>query len=820
MDSLVKRAEQLNREHRKRGRRRLWLSALSLVVVLTTAASMMLPAFTLEKTVYCGLEEHVHSEACWGRELVCGLEETAGHTHDESCYETVSELVCPLEERAAHTHDESCYEMVSELICGLEEGEGHTHGDSCYDERWAPVCGLEEGEGHTHSESCYAGREILHCSLPEGEGHTHSEACYGEPVLICGLEEHEHSLACYSNPGAVETEEYWTGSFPALTGSPAEKAAAIALSQLGYHESAENYRVTDSGELRGYTRYGDWYGDPCGDWSAMFVSFCLYYAGVGEETVPYGHDCADWADLLRARGLYAAAGTEGFAPRPGDIVFIDLDGDGLADRAGLVLRAEEGLLRTAEGDVDGGVAQREYAPGDARLLGFGVLPESLRAGAEPGQGDTEETQEGTDLLLGEEENWPAQSFRAELEGLSVSVEAEAGAFPEDTVMRARLVPAEQVLDAVSSALESRVVWVQAVDISFYDAAMNELQPRMPIRVSIVSDRIAESESVGTEVVHVDGEGEARVVEQTEPAAKSGENGVVFDANSFSIYALVGTVIEKQVLARDGQSYHISVLFGEDAQVPEGASLEVEEIDAASDPEAYAAYTAKAMDALGLGDVSGIRLFDIRIVDEYREKVTIAAPVDVRIELTEPLGGQDAQVVHFADSEAAGDVVENVTRAGEAICFAAEGFSAYAIVAGPDPQQVDWLKLSSLEQLSTLGEDGFFIGHVDGYYMMNTLTVLGNRTGITKTTPAQSVPDVNAARYYFEPVSGTTDKFYVYCYNGSTRQYVRNANNNSLTFSDESGRTAFTVELNGDVFTIRNGQWFWNMQGGAPGTRFC
>ena len=92
MDSLVKRAEQLNREHRKRGRRRLWLSALSLVVVLATAASMMLPAFTLEKTVYCGLEEHVHSEACCGRALVCGREETEGHTHDGRCYETGDEL--------------------------------------------------------------------------------------------------------------------------------------------------------------------------------------------------------------------------------------------------------------------------------------------------------------------------------------------------------------------------------------------------------------------------------------------------------------------------------------------------------------------------------------------------------------------------------------------------------------------------------------------------------------------------------------------------------------------------------------------------------
>ena len=815
MDSLVLRAEQLNREHRKRGRRRLWLSALSLVVVLGTIASMMLPAFTQEKKTYCGLEEHAHSEACYSRELICGLAETLGHTHDESCYETASELVCPLEESAPHTHDESCYETVSELVCGLEENENHSHGEGCYAERRLLVCPLEESEGHTHGEGCYAEREILRCPLEECEAHTHGEACYGEPVLSCGLEEHEHSLQCYSDPEAVETEEYWRGSFPALGAFPAENAAAIALSQLGYHESAENYRVTDGG-VRGYTRYGDWYGDPYGDWCAMFASFCLYYAGIGEETVPYGHDCAEWADALRARGLYTAAGTEGFAPRPGDIVFTDLNGDGLADCAGLAVRAEEGLIGTVEGDRDGCVLRCDYAPDDARLLGFGVLPDFLRPAGQTAANEADETEEEADGAA----ELPAQSFRAELEGLTVAVEAEAGAFPANTVMRARLVPAEQVLDAVSSAVEDRVVWVQAVDICFYDEAGDELQPRLPIRVSIVSDQLAESESVSAEVVHVDGEGDARVVEQAELPAQSAENEVVFEAGSFSIYALVGTVIEKQVLASDGQSYHISVSFGEDAQVPEGASLAVDEINVGSDPEAYAAYTAKAMEALGLGGVSGIRLFDIRIVDADGEKVTIAAPVDVRIELAETLGEAAAQVVHFADDAAPGDVVEKVERRGEAICFAAEGFSAYAIVAGPSGQLKTWLKVSSLEELSTLGADGFCIGHVDGYYLMNTLTGNNTRMGITKTTPPQSEPGINAARYYFEPVSGTADRFYIYCYNGQTRQYVRNANNNSLTFADESGKTAFTVELNGDVFTIRNGQWFWNMQGGASGSRFC
>ena len=47
--------------------------------------------------------------------------------------------------------------------------------------------------------------------------------------------------------------------------------------------------------------------------------------------------------------------------------------------------------------------------------------------------------------------YPAQTFRAETDGLTVFVEADAGAFPERTTMTARLVPNEQVLDAVMNS---------------------------------------------------------------------------------------------------------------------------------------------------------------------------------------------------------------------------------------------------------------------------------------------------------------------------------------------------------------------------------
>ena len=132
---------------------------------------------------------------------------------------------------------------------------------------------------------------VLVCT--EGEGasgagtHQHRDTCYKE-TLICGTEEHQHTLLCYSNPEAdLETADIWERTLPAaLSGNWADDLIAVAESQLGYHESTNNYILDEGGYIHGYTRYGVWYGSPYGDWCAMFASFCLHYAGIPESAFP------------------------------------------------------------------------------------------------------------------------------------------------------------------------------------------------------------------------------------------------------------------------------------------------------------------------------------------------------------------------------------------------------------------------------------------------------------------------------------------------------------------------------------------------------
>jgi len=489
MQNLETRATKRYNERRRSTARRYGIGLLALLVLLCTAVALLLPAFTLEKDVFCGLEEHTHTEACYElvpvcaveehaahthtdacfetvrepscgleeseghthtdacfavekeltcgiaedaghthtdacyieeREPVCGIVEDAGHIHDESCWVTERELVCALEEneehqhddacyienpllvcgeeqREGHVHDDSCYETYRIPNCGEEEREGHTHTDACYTEKQKLVCELPEDEGHTHSDACYAEKQKLVCELPEDEGHTHSEACF-EKKLICEKEEHTHSLQCYSNPEAVESEAEWLLSFPAFTEDTPrlERLLGIAVSQIGYQESAANYLVDEDESLHGYTRFGDFCGEPYADWNAIFVSFCLHYAGIDAEFFPAEGDAQSMIDALTEKELYIPNGTEGFLPRPGDLVFFDNLYTGTYDvRVGIVtsVDAESGVLTVIEGDIADRVNESKYAPDDTTILGYGIMPEALHAEA-AAEADT--TAESTD----------------------------------------------------------------------------------------------------------------------------------------------------------------------------------------------------------------------------------------------------------------------------------------------------------------------------------------------------------------------------------------------------------------------------------------
>lgn len=201
--------------------------------------------------------------------------------------------------------------------------------------------------------------------------HSHSQQCGANG---CALAEHTHDATCYSNLKAdLETSDDWEQTLAGLQRSQvtAENVVAVATSQLGVSESVLNFQVDAHGVRRGITRYGQWYGNPYGDWQAMFVSFCLYYAGLDDLPANAGVESMrlEWA----AAGLFLAETY--YAPRVGDLLFVTDDG-AKASGVGIITGYRASDVTVIQGDVVGKVDQVTYSLTDGTILGYGTVPDA------------------------------------------------------------------------------------------------------------------------------------------------------------------------------------------------------------------------------------------------------------------------------------------------------------------------------------------------------------------------------------------------------------------------------------------------------------
>ena len=319
----------------------------------------------------CNQEEHTHTADCYTKVLVCGyeegqpedwnatfddsalLDESFGvdaeddgialfsaepeyiyvpHEHTDDCYQEVKTLTC-LE--GEHVHGDDCFDPEDgSLICEQFE---HVHDDSCYTTDYELVCGLEDGELVEELNPAYtavaafeapvAAKPVVVSPVIEAPIHYHTDDCY-EEVLTCGLEEHHHTVNCLADPLVdVEDESEWlTKTNTTLSGLWTEDLLTVAQSQLGYEQSEKNFELDadDGVTVRHYTRYGEWYGNPYGEWDVMFLSYCLNYAGIPQSAIPQVSSVLSLHSQLRS-ALYNEETGSGYA--------MDFDGDLPSDAA-------------------------------------------------------------------------------------------------------------------------------------------------------------------------------------------------------------------------------------------------------------------------------------------------------------------------------------------------------------------------------------------------------------------------------------------------------------------------------------------------------
>lgn len=354
--------ERFRRQHVQARRYVAMMLVLALLTTLFVNWQLHGVGISMTADYHCGYEEHQHTAACYEKVLTCGYEEGepetpvtssdssadpvsaysaeepeepvqtepetiwVPHEHTDACYEEHRVLTCYQEE---HEHTDDCFDEYGALICGEFE---HIHDDSCYTTEYELVCGLDEGELVEEPNPAYqempAIRPVVDLPTEPAETtpdepvlHHHTDACYTEE-LVCTIPEHHHTVECLADTQAdVETAEEWQAAANvALNGNWAEDLLTVAKSQLDYQQSDKNFKldVEDQQVLRGYSRYGAWYGNPYGAWDVMFLSYCLHFAGVPQTVVPQRAGVmALHSDL---RGSQWLTDADGSTARPGDIV--------------------------------------------------------------------------------------------------------------------------------------------------------------------------------------------------------------------------------------------------------------------------------------------------------------------------------------------------------------------------------------------------------------------------------------------------------------------------------------------------------------------
>ena len=235
----------------------------------------------------------------------------------------------------------------------------------------------------------------------------------------------------------------------------------------------------------------------------MFLTFCLHYAGV--EGVPPDRDCGgwvtSWADAFEP--------AQSHTPAVGDLVLVDRDGDGTADRAGLVAQITDSGFAAMEGDAEDAVRLLNYGADDPGILGYINLPEGAKEFTLTAQTET---------------------------GITVTITGESASLPYPA--REITVTVTEVTDGERRTIRDQILGEEQaepersclLDITLWHGE-DEIEPTGPVTVTFSG---FETEGLYPKVYHIDTN--ARTA--TDMEAKTGENGdVTIDTDHFSLFEL-------------------------------------------------------------------------------------------------------------------------------------------------------------------------------------------------------------------------------------------------------------------------------------------
>ncbi|MGE9907556.1 SpaA isopeptide-forming pilin-related protein [Lachnospiraceae bacterium SGI.231] len=324
--------------------------------------------------------------------------------------------------------------------------------------------------------------------------------------------------------------------------------------------------------------------------------------------------------------------------------------------------------------------------------------EEVAANTEEEDVKSEDQEDKAEEKTEDTEKAEARTLKVDQADYTVEVDCPAEAnIPKDAKLKVREIKKdsdeyqdyyEKAMKAVASGDETDISFARFFDISF-EVDGKEIEPEANVEVKITyDDKVEVPEKGKVKSVHFGNKTEVLDVKTNEKNGKMDE--VKFNADSFSVYAIVGTEsISSNYITADGDTYTITVTYGPEAEIPEGATLEVSEL--ANDNKDYRDYIEKAAKALAEGEelpfVNAARLFDISIMADGK-KVEPKAPVEVKIEYANAENLNETSevgAIHFKESTFKTETeVMDVDVQGEegkvdGVTFTTDSFSIYAVV---------------------------------------------------------------------------------------------------------------------------------------------
>ena len=269
----------------------------------------------------------------------------------------------------------------------------------------------------------------------------------------------------------------------------------------------------------------------------------------------------------------------------------------------------------------------------------------------------------------------ARTLKVDQADYTVEVDCPAEAnIPKDAKLNVREIKTgtaeyngyyEKAQKAVASGDETDISFARFFDISF-EVDGKEIEPEAKVEVKITyDDKVEVPEKGKVKSVHFGNKTEVLDVKTNEKNGKMDE--VKFDADSFSVYAIVGT--EKgtenvnKPLEFDGKDYKITLTYDADAGIPAGVTLDAKEITG-DDAKTYADKASEKLNA----EVAESRFFDIHILDKDGNKIQPKKAVTIKISYDKPFEvGKDEKIqqVHFKDSSSSANAPRKLLKAAPA-----------------------------------------------------------------------------------------------------------------------------------------------------------